>query len=118
MLRPFFFAQREGLRPSPKRKRADDGIRTRDLRFTKPLLYQLALCPFPAFLGVISRPTGQALTAVSAFICTVLRNHLALQFGSVHLSRDRSINDIGGWRKLLAGGVFYGRVRLGRPGFS
>jgi hypothetical protein len=26
----------------PKLKGADDGIRTRDLRFTKPLLYQLS----------------------------------------------------------------------------
>jgi hypothetical protein len=28
--------------PQPKMERADDGIRTRDLRFTKPLLYQLS----------------------------------------------------------------------------
>src|SRR5207247_7930776 len=27
---------------NPKQRTADDGIRTRDLRFTKPLLYQLS----------------------------------------------------------------------------
>jgi hypothetical protein len=35
----------EGQRPnvqSIRNGRADDGIRTRDLRFTKPLLYQLS----------------------------------------------------------------------------
>ena len=50
-------AQRRSVqfRLAISRERADDGIRTRDLRFTKPLLYQLS------YVGARS---GQKITSV------------------------------------------------------
>src|SRR4051794_19990785 len=67
-------------RPTARKRRADDGIRTRDLRFTKPLLYQLSYIGGKRAKDCTRRPSTQAALWAGSVIRRLGSSTRALQW--------------------------------------